>query len=116
MGVRERFVRNILAEEGARMLRNQGKVINAVTKRHTGNLLNKRTVVVSGSEDMDGKLEFSHTVYERFLDIRRLNRRKGNKKIHNRFVFGTYSAIGGRLMYDLTEDVAAALKSEFEDK
>ena len=119
MGVRERFVRNILQEEGARMLRNQGAAISRTLVRRSGNLLGSRNVVIEGGSDMDGKLTFTHTVYERFLDIRRparSGRRRGrSRKIHNRFVFGTYAAIAGRLMYDLTDDVAAALKEEFDE-
>ena len=30
-------------------------------------------------------------------------------------VFGTYAAIAGRLMYDFTDDVAAALREEFDE-
>lgn len=119
MGVRERFVRNILTEEGARMLRNQGLAINTAVRKRSGNLLGTRNVVIEGGSDMEGKLTFTHTVYERFLDIKRLNRAgrrvKSNRKIHNRFVFGTYAAIAGRLMYDFTDDVATALREEFDE-
>lgn len=116
MGVRERFVRDILEDEGLRMLRNQGFAIRAETKERTGDLMDRRAIAVRGGDDLDGKLVLEHTVYERFLDMRRdrKSRRRRRRKIHNRFVFGAYASVARRLMYDLSDEMAKAMKEEFE--
>ena len=65
-------------------------------------------------------LIFTHTVQERFLDLKRLrhgsteSKRPKSRQIHNRFVMGTYNAIARELMYGFTEDVAARIRSEME--
>ena len=83
-----------------------------------GRLYNDRSIFVTGGADMDGKLTFAHTDYERFLDLRRLRHgtktSKSNKKINNRYVFGAYSSIASRLMYDLTDDVAESIRKQME--
>lgn len=116
MAVRERFVRNILEEEGARMLRNQSLAMRSAVRFRTRKMFDDRTVTVQGGAGMDGRLTFTHTSYERFLDMKRLRRGsdtiKSNRKIHNRFVYGTYISIGNRLMYDFTEDVAESIRKQ----
>lgn len=75
-------------------------------------------VSAAGGADMDGKLTFAHTDYERFLDLRRLRHgtktSKSNKKINNRYVFGAYSSIASRLMYYLTDDVSESIWKQME--
>lgn len=116
MGVRERFVQEVLSSEADRMLRRQGARISEVTMSRSGRLLHGREVSVSGGAELDGKLTLTHPVYERFLDIRRrgASGRRSNRRIHNRFVFGAYSSIAERLMYGLTEDVAARIRAELD--
>lgn len=84
----------------------------------TWRLSNDRSIFVTGDADMDGKLTFAHTDYERFLDLRRLRHgtktSKSNKKINNRYVFGAYSSIASRLMYDLTDDVSESIRKQME--
>lgn len=83
-----------------------------------GGLSNDRSIFVTGGADMDGKLTFAHTDYERFLDLRRLRHgtktSKSNKKINNRYVFGAYSSIASRLMYDLADDVSESIRKQME--
>ena len=68
---------------------------------------------MSGGAEMDGKLTYTHTAYERFLDMRRRGGlRKSSRRIHNRFVFGAYVGIAERLMYGLTEDVVNAIREK----
>lgn len=113
MSVKERFVQSVLSEEADRMLRRQGQRISSVTVSRSGHLLGSRSVSVSGGTEFDGKFVYTHTAYERFLDMRRTGsggKSSSGRKIHNRFVFGTYSSIAERLMYGLTESVAEALK------
>ena len=118
MGVKDRFVRNVLEEEGRRMLSSQSAAIGRAVRFRSGRLFNDRSISVSGGADMDGKLTFTHTDYERFLDLRRRRHgtktSKSNKKIHNRYVFGAYSSIASRLMYDLTDDVAESIRKQME--
>ena len=90
MGARERFIRNVLEEEGGILLRTQDEAISSGYRSRTGRLLNGRSVTVT-----DDRLTLTHPVYERFLDIR--NRRRKRLRIHNRFVFAVYSAIAGKL-------------------
>lgn len=116
MGVKERFVRNILEEEGRRMLSSQGAAISRAVRFRSGRLFNDRSIMVSGGADMDGKLTFTHTDYERFLDLKRLRHgsktTRSNRRIHNRYIFGAYSSIASRLMYDLTDDVAESIRKQ----
>lgn len=104
MGAKERFVKDTLYTEGRTLLRTQGHAISSGYRRGSGRLESGRHIAVSGAEDADGKLTFSHPIYERFLDIQ--NRRRKNKAIHNRFIFGMYGAVAKRLMYGFTEEVA----------
>lgn len=118
MSIKQRFVQSILEDEGRRLMRNQSLALERKLQFHTNRLFNTRRTSVSGGADLDGRLTFTHTSYERFLDIKRL--RYGAKlvgrhrKIHNRFVFGHYSSIASRLMYDLTDDVVAKIREEIK--
>lgn len=117
MSVRARFVGDVLNEAGKRLLTAQEKGVRRSVTLRSGRILSARDIVVSGGEEMDGKLTYTHTVYERFLDMKRLGgRRKSSKRrrIHNRFVFGAYAGIAERLMYGLTEDVIAAIRENTE--
>lgn len=119
MGVRERFVREILEDEGRRLYSYQTAAIQRRTVSRSGRLLSGRSVSVQAGGDYDGVLSLQHPAYERFLDLARIRRGKTTvrsaKKIHNRYVFGAYSSIAARLMNDLTEDVAARLSEATDD-
>lgn len=113
--IEDRFIDEALEAEGRRMLRNQGIAISSATQQHTGRLLNDRHVRVQ-----NGIMNFTHADYERFLDLRKLRRnghyiKRKPRHIHNRFVFGTYSAIARRLMYGLTEEVTADIRRRFQE-
>lgn len=113
MGVRDRFVRDVLESEGATLLRRQGSAISSSVKQQSGRLMSSREITVSGGADMDGKLTLEHPIYERFLDMKRLGKARGRRKgrkIHNRFVFGAYASIARTLMWGLTEDVARRIR------
>lgn len=114
MSVRARFVRNILEEEGRKMLSRQGGAISSATESRTGRLSGSRRVNTSSGGDMDGMMSFTHVDYERFLDMRR--RKDGSKRkrrrIHNRYIFGAYSSIAERLMFEFTDEVAHQLGKE----
>lgn len=120
MSVKERFVREILQDEGRRLLRNQSLAMERKLQVRSGRLLGTRKVGVQGGDVYDGELSFTHTVYERFLDMRRLQMGaqevRRNRKIHNRFVFGHYSSIAGRLMHDLTDDVVARIREQIKSE
>lgn len=121
MSVKARFIRNVLEEEGESMLRRQSSAILSKLETRTGTLEKSRSVSVSSASDsFDGKLTFRHVAYERYLDLRRL--RYGSKvisrrrRIHNRYVFGTYSRIAERLMYEFTDEVAASIRQQIENE
>lgn len=113
MGARERFVQVILVFEGERMMKNQGKEIKRQLNIKSGYILSARDIVVQGGEGMDGRLSYTHAIYERFLDMKRKRkeRRVRSRKIHNRFIFGAYASIAKRLMHGFTEDVVARYRS-----
>ena len=120
MSVKGRFVKSILAEEGREMLSRQGVAIASKLETRSGRLLDSRHVSVSGDDSMDGRLTFEHAAYERFLDLRRVH--YGSKvvsrkrRIHNRYVFGAYSTIAARLMYEFTDEVAAAIREQMQSE
>lgn len=118
--VRQRFIRDVLEDEGRRLIRNQSVAIMQKLKPRTGRLVSARSVSVSGGDSSDGVLTFRHTAYERFLDMKSVqygsaNVRR-NRRIHNRFVFGHYHSIAERLAYGLTEDVAAQIRKNFNNE
>lgn len=102
MSAIDRFVTDTLQKAGERMLRQQTWAIESAYNKRSGNLLSARKVTVSGAD-----LHFEHPIYERFLDLR--SKRKGrnavDRRIHNRFVYGTWLGITERLMYGFTKEV-----------
>lgn len=121
MSVKARFISNVLKEEGERMLRRQSSAISSKLESRTGTLENKRAFsVTSATDSFEGRMSFTHVSYERFLDLRRLH--YGSKtvsrrrRIHNRYVFGAYSSIAERLMYEFTDEVAASIRQQIENE
>lgn len=112
MGARERFVQAILGEEGEKLEKYQGETIKKRLKLKSGYILSARDIVVQEGEGMDGRLTYTHAIYERFLDMKRKGKSRGKRrKIHNRFIFGAYASIAKRLMYDFTEETATLFRS-----
>ena len=72
-------------------------------------------MTVSAGTGASGTLSLRHIDYERFLDMKRLHRGsktyRSNRKIHNRFIFGTYAHVAKRLMTVFTDEVVNALKN-----
>lgn len=120
MDVRARFVGEILQEEGQRLLKNQGKAIGSRVKKRSGRLESARSVSVAGGSGASGTLTFVHVAYERFLDMKTLQRGgqsvRSNRRIHNRYVFGAFASVAERLMYEFTDDVIARLRESEQDK
>jgi len=120
--IKDEFVKAILLDEGKRLIRNQGAEIERRLKFHSNRLLNDRTTAVTAEDQMDGQLSLTHPAYERFLDIKRKVRSKKTNRvytrrfrIHNRYVMGHYYSIANRLMNELTDDVAQAIKKDFQN-
>lgn len=103
MATVDRFVQDVLREEGDFLITRQGKEIAARTKSRTGNLISGRRVTTTAD-----RLSFTHPVYERFLDMKRGKRKR--RRIHNRFVYGTYATIADKLMNGIRERVADEFK------
>lgn len=106
MAAIDRFIQDTLRDAGDRLITRQGQEISANLKSRTGTLLSGRRVSVSAN-----RLTLTHPIYERFLDIKRLGKRKKRTRIHNRFVYGTYSSIAERLLAGFAEDVADTIKN-----
>lgn len=96
------------------MKRYQEVAIRKKTTSRSGNLLSHRAMTVTAGTGASGTLTLRHVDYERFLDMKRLHRGsktyRSNRKIHNRFIFGSYGHIASRLMTEFTDKVAQALK------
>lgn len=116
MSIKQRFVKSILEDEGRRLLRNQTFAIGQKLRTRSGRLLGARSTTVSNASTDGGQLTFSHTIYERFLDMKKLQygskEVKRNRRIHNRFVFGHYNSIAKRLTSEYTEDTIARIRTE----
>lgn len=120
MSIKQRFVQSVLEDEGKRLMKNQALALQRKLQFHTNRLYRTRNTTVRSGAEMDGTMTFTHTCYERFLDMRRLHYGSKivarNRKIHNRFVFGHYTSIAGRLMYDLTEEVVAQIREQIKSE
>lgn len=103
MATIDRFVQDVLREEGDIMLSRQGAEISIRTKERTGNLISGRRVTSTPD-----RLTLEHPIYERFLDMKKRGRKR--RKIHNRFVYGTYGTIAYRLMNGITDIVSEDFK------
>ena len=120
MGIKERFIKETLESQGRRMLKSQGLAMEESLRFHTRRTYSNRYISVTQKGEMSGVLTFTHTVQERFLDLRRLRHgskespRPRSRQIHNRFVMCTFNAIAKELMYGLTEDVIAKIRKEMQ--
>lgn len=103
MATIDRFVQDVLREEGDILISRQGAEISVRTNERTGNLISGRRVSSTAN-----RLTFEHPIYERFLDMKKRGHKR--RKIHNRFVYGTYGTIAYRLMNGITESVADDFK------
>lgn len=109
--VEEHFTRATLEEAAVHIHKSQTDAIQrAVSSASTGHLLRNRFFNVG-----DATIEHRHPVYERFLDMKRLQRngkvvKRTPLHIHNRFMWGLYLRIRDRLMYGLTEDVREKMR------
>lgn len=115
--VQQYFIEQVLMQEGDRYLKNQETAMEALLNFHTHNIVDRREVRTGTSADLSGKLVIGHTAYERFLDMKALqygNRVvRSNRKIHSRYIWGTYYSIAYRLLNDFTDKVAAGIKAKF---
>ena len=83
-----------------------GNAIFLAYNQHTGRLMNERKISVTGGEMPH--LTFEHPIYERFLDLKKQNKR--DRRIHNRFVFGTVYSIARRLTLGILDEAADMLR------
>lgn len=110
--VEEQFIRETLEEAAVHIYKDQTEAIQrAVSSASTGSLLRNRFFNVGNTT-----VEHKHPAYERFLDMKRLQRngkvmKRTPQHIHNRFLWGLYLRIQDRLMYSLTEDVRKRMRT-----
>lgn len=118
--VEQHFVREVLAKQGDRLLYYQGNAIREKTNAHSGNLFAQRRIDVSSGDEFSGKLAFTHKIYERFLDMKAVQRGRRtirqNRKIHNRFIEYTLANIEYKLLYGFTDEVAQRIKAQFNEQ
>ena len=124
--IRKEFVKRVLQEEGQKIKKAQLLAISKLLQFRSGYLTSNRDYTVKQSGEMDGQLTITHPAYERFLDIKKKQKvsdntkqfRKRNKTksypIHNRIIFGHYSAIASKLMHHLTDDVKQSIKEDLQ--
>ena len=127
--IRKEFVKQILQGEGKELHDNQGKAMAKLLHFHTDHLYDDRPYSVESGDAMDGKFTIAIAGYGRALDIKpknnrinaqdkythwRKRRRTKAFPVYNRFVFGHYYTAAYRIMYGLTEEVAAGIKKQFE--
>lgn len=126
--IQKAFVKQVLQEEGRELRDNQSKAIAKLLNFHSNRLYDDRRTKVNSDGQLDGQLTMTIPAYGRVLDIKPQYRNRPESKyerwrkrrrakafpIYNRFVFGHYYTIAYRLMYGLTEEVAANIKKQFE--
>lgn len=119
--IKREFIRQVLEDEGKRLVKNQGIEIKKRLKFHTRRLIEDRTTSVSQNDDLSGKLTFTYPSYLRFLDMKRkVKRNKKGKatkikkgyRLYNRFVMGHYNSIAYRLQNEFSSEVADAIRKE----
>lgn len=80
----------------------------------------QRKIDVSSGDEFSGKLAFTHKIYERFLDMKAVQRGRRtirqNRKIHNRFIEYTLANIEYKLLYGFTDEVAQRIKAQFNEQ
>lgn len=108
MSVRDRFILNTLKRTGDDLMTLQGERIEATVRSRTGQMMSSRRIHASAS-DGGGLLRFTHAAHQRFLDIRK-PKKGAKRRIHNRYTYRAYASIAERLMYGLTEEVAAQIR------
>jgi len=120
MSIESIFIRNILKEEGKRMLSNQGRAIRKEVQFHSYRLLRDRKVDVLNSPH-GGTLQFTVPHYNRLLDIKQERKRKSGRgtsrrslRIYNRFVMGAYYAIAFRVSNEFTKEVQRDIRLSFK--
>lgn|SRR5690606_6156123 len=114
------FIRDILREEGRRMLSNQGRAIRKEVQFHSYRLERDRTIDVLPTPIDGGTLKLTVPHYNRILDIKRERTKKSGKgksvrslRIYNRFVMGAYYAIAFRVSNDFTKEVQRSIRLRF---
>lgn len=118
--VKKRFVKEVLEDEAKRFIKNQGLALRKQLQFHTSKTFNDRSTTVTSPNEANGKLSISLKANIRFLDIKKKGAKREGKSLkrrkqfhlYNRFAYGHYFHIGERLMFELTDDVVARIKSE----
>ncbi|MBQ9309885.1 MAG: hypothetical protein IJ222_03375 [Bacteroidales bacterium] len=113
-----RFIRKVFTEEGNRLLEQQSQAIRSKVHERTGRLMRARNIWVYGGDgsSFDGMLTFTHTVYERFLDMKSIaGQRQKRRIIHNRYMMKAYGRIAYRLMNEFADEVQESLRKEIEE-
>lgn len=122
--IKKRFIKEVLEEEGQRLMKYHGLALRTYLKFHTGETERERDVQVTEGAYISGKLSFRVQAHVRFLDIKKKATRlkegriQGRKKryIFNRVVMQQYNGIAKSIMFGLTDDVAKGIKERLSKK
>ena len=110
--IKDDFVSQVLQHQGKRLLTNQERALRQKVRFRTGRISSSRSVQVSSGNGMDGQLTLQHLDYLRFLDMKGHKGKRKRRRIHNRFMFGTYYAIANQLSTGLTESVYQEIREK----
>lgn len=117
-GILERkFVRQVLAEEGANLVQAHRKAIQSNLERHTGDTFSAVRHRVEHTGTAQGVLTVKHLKRQRFLDMKSLSRdgkpiKTRSYKVHNSIIFGHLNNVIRQLSFGFTEAVREKLKHD----
>lgn len=111
-GVKTRYLSDVLNSETARLKNRQENI--AAAHKKSGYLLIGRFYNVQAS-GLSGETSIQHPIYERFIDMRSLQRngtiqKRKQVKIHNKLIWKTYGIITSRLMNGFADEAAESIR------
>lgn len=113
--LKDRFLQNVMEEEGADMVKAHQKAISDLLNEDTG-LTRSSVRQIVRAQSHTATLEVSHLKRQRFLDMKTRNTKDGRKRkrayrIHNRIIFGHLNNIIQKLSYGFTDAVREQLET-----
>ena len=116
--VKQAFVREVLQEEGAKIISQQNQAIGKykIKRSALSPLLNSMQRSVTTDDTFDGELSLKHIIYQRFLDMKfRGTKRNRKYPIHNRIIYGHLNNIIYKLQYYFTQDTIERIKAKLDN-
>ena len=105
--IERRYIDDVLQETGDYIKESQNRLFGNFDFKSTP-IRERRTFIVSNN-----KLQFTHLLKARFIDMRRLNgRNKKQYPIHNKPVIEFYNSMVNKLHFGLTQDVRNKISNQ----